>query len=121
MLIAYWIIATLLALVFLAAGIMKTFRPRPALIDNGMKYVEDLTTGQIKTIGILELLGALGLILPKLLDVAPILSPVAAVGLVITMIGAIALHIRRKEAFTVPLVLGLLSAAAAVLGFLTTA
>ncbi len=63
----------------------------------------------------------MGLILPKLLDIAPILSPIAAIGLAITMIGAITLHIRRKEAFTVPLVLGLLAATAAVLGFLETA
>jgi hypothetical protein len=63
-----------------------------------MAYVEDLTDGQLKTIGGLEVLASIGLILPSVLKVFPGLSAAAAAGLVLTMIGAIALHVRRGEA-----------------------
>lgn len=121
MIIAYWIVAGLLALVFLATGSMKIARPKDALATSGMTYVEDFGSAQVKLIGTAEVLGAIGLILPKLLDVLPVLGPVAAIGLVILMIGAIATHVRRHEQFVPPLALAVLAAAAAVLGFLTLA
>jgi uncharacterized membrane protein YphA (DoxX/SURF4 family) len=51
----------------------------------------------IKLIGALELLAAIGLILPAVLDIAPVLVPLAATGLAVTMVGAAIVHIRRKE------------------------
>ena len=65
------------------------------------------------------MLGAVGLILPRALGVAAVLSPIAAVCLAVVMIGAVATHVRRKENFVPPLSLGVLAVAAAVLGFLT--
>lgn len=62
-----------------------------------MKWTEDFSAGTLKFIGAVEVLGAIGLILPALLDIAPILVPLAAVGLAITMAGAIVVHVRRKE------------------------
>lgn len=121
MLILYWIVAGLTALTFLAAGIMKALRPKDALAASGMTYVEDFTSWQIKLIGLLEALGGIGLILPIALNIAPILSPIAGIGLTIVMIGAIAVHLRRKEPFTPALVLMLLAITSAVLGFLTLA
>lgn len=121
MLIAYWIVAGLLALVFLAAGFMKSTRPKDALAASGMAYVEDFSSTQVKLIGISEIVGAVGLVLPVLLDIAPILSPIAAVALTIVMIGAIVVHVRRNEPFIPSLVLGVLSAIAAVLGFIVVA
>ena len=75
----------------------------------------------MKLIGIAELLGAIGLVLPMLLNVAPILSPIAAAALTVVMVGAVVVHVRRKEAFVPALVLAVLSAVAAVLGFLVLA
>lgn len=121
MVIAHWIIAGVLALAFLAAGGMKIARPKAALAEGGMGYVEDFSGGTIKLIGFAEVLGAVGLILPKLLGIAPVLSPIAAIALAILMVGAISVHVRRKESFTPPLFLGLIAIAAAVLGFLTLA
>jgi hypothetical protein len=60
-------------------------------------YVEDMSDVQVKTIGGLEVLAAIGLILPSVLNVAPVLSGLAAIGLVLTTIGAIVLHVRRGE------------------------
>lgn len=121
MLIAYFIVAGLTALVFIAAGTMKTLRPKDTLAAAGMTYVEDFTGWQVKLIGLAEVLGGIGLILPMALNIAPVLSPIAGVGLAIVMIGAIAVHVRRKEKFTPSFVLLILSAASAVLGFLVLA
>lgn len=92
-----WIVQILTALVFLGAGVMKISQPKDKLYEKGMKFVEDATVGQVKTIGVLELAGAIGLIFPWLLNILPILTPLAGVGLCLTMIGAGIVHIRRHE------------------------
>ncbi|MFT4258895.1 DoxX family protein [Microbacterium sp.] len=118
MLIALWIVGGLLAIAMLGAGVMKLVTPKTALAEKGMAWTEDFSAGAIKAIAALEVLGALGLILPLLTGIAPILTPLAGTGLAIIMIGAIVVHVRRKEAFAPALVLALLAAASAVLGFL---
>ncbi|MFB6719165.1 DoxX family protein [Kribbella sp. NPDC056345] len=93
-----WILAGVLAAFFLAAGANKLAQSHAKLLANpNMKWVEDFSPGTIKLIGAAEVLGAIGLILPALLDIAPILTPLAAVGLAVIMIGAIITHGRRKE------------------------
>lgn len=94
--IALWIAAGLLALASLGAGAMKVFRPTEALKPT-MGWIDDFPAGSHKIIGTLEILAAIGLILPPALDIAPILAPIAATGLAIVMIGAIVVHLRRKE------------------------
>jgi uncharacterized membrane protein YphA (DoxX/SURF4 family) len=96
--IALWIIAGLLAVVFLASGAMKLTQPKRKLAASGFGWVEDFSAGTVKAIGTLEVLAALGLILPAALDIAPVLVPLAAVGLVFLMVGAIITHLRRHEA-----------------------
>jgi hypothetical protein len=61
------------------------------------RWVEDVQPGALKAIGALELLGAVGLILPAALDIAPILVPLAASGLALIMTGATIMRIRRGE------------------------
>ena len=61
-----WILQIVLALAFLAAGGMKLARPRPALVGAGMGWAEDFSDSAVKGIGAVEVLGALGLILPAL-------------------------------------------------------
>jgi hypothetical protein len=118
MLIALWIINGLLALVNLAAGLMKLARPREALIKSGQGWVADFTTPTVKLIGLAELLAAIGLILPLAFNVAPILTPLAAIGVVILQIGASTVHARRKEPWFVNIIILILAAASAVLGFI---
>lgn len=118
--IALWIINILLALVFLSAGAMHAFRPRQALAET-MAWTADSSDAMVKTIGALELLGAIGLILPLATGIAPILTPIAAIGLAIVMIGAIATHARRKEPVITEAALALAAAASAVLGFVVLA
>ncbi len=94
--IVLWVLQILLALAFLGAGIMKVSQPIANLKKN-MSWVEAAPVGAVRTIGVLEILGALGLILPAVTHILTWLTPVAAIGLVLTMIGAMILHIRLKE------------------------
>jgi len=95
---ALWIIAGLLAAVFLFAGSTKLFVPRETLAKApGGGWVLDFSAGFVKALGAVEILGAVGLVLPALLDVVPVLVPVAAVGLALIMIGAAIVEYRRHE------------------------
>jgi uncharacterized membrane protein YphA (DoxX/SURF4 family) len=116
MTIAMWIIQGFLAVVFLGAGLMKLLNSREELVDNGMEYAEDFSETQIQAIGAVEVLGAVGVILPTALGIAPVLAGAAAVGLTLTMIGAAYTHIRRGEypMIVVNIVLGGLAAYVAV-------
>ena len=95
--IVLWIIAGLLALAFAGAGLMKLAQPKEKLAASGMGWTEQFSPAAVKAIGALELLAAIGLILPAALDIAPILVPIAALGLIALMIGAALTHARRKE------------------------
>lgn len=108
-----WIIAGILAVVFGLAGLLKATQPKEKLAQN-MPWVEDFSAGTVKLIGVVEILGAIGLILPAALGIAPVLTPIAATGLAITMALAAVVHLRRKEAALVPVNLVLLALAAFV-------
>lgn len=92
-----WIVAGVLALAFVAAGGMKLAQPKEKLSASGMGWVDDFSAGAVKGIGLLEVLGAVGLVLPGLTGVAPVLVPLAALGLALTMVGAAVVHLRRGE------------------------
>ncbi len=95
--IVLWIVAGVLAAAFLASGLMKLAQPKKRIVDSGMGWAEDFSDGAVKGIGALEVLGALGLILPAVFDVATVLVPIAATGLALIMLGAAVTHARRKE------------------------
>jgi uncharacterized membrane protein YphA (DoxX/SURF4 family) len=94
--VVLWIIAGVLAAAFLGAGLAKLTQPKEKLHQR-MAWVEDFSPGTIKMIGALEILAAIGLILPAALDIVPVLVPLAATGLVAIMIGAALTHARGKE------------------------
>jgi hypothetical protein len=95
---ALWIIAGLLAAVFVFAGANKLFIPREKLARApGGGWVLDFSAGFVKALGAVEILGAVGLILPALLDIAPVLVPLAATGLATIMVGAAIVEFRRRE------------------------
>jgi len=110
-----WIVQILLALAFLGAGLMKATRPKSTL-QSQMAWVDSFSDGQVKAIGAVEVLGALGLVLPWATGIATVLTPLAAVGLMIVMVGAAVTHLRRKEAklLPVPAVLFVLAAIVAI-------
>jgi uncharacterized membrane protein len=95
--VVLWIVAAVLAAVFLASGVIKVVQPREKLIASGMGWAGSIPAGAVKLLGALEILGAIGLILPAVTGIAPILVPLAAAGLVLVMIGGIVVHARRGE------------------------
>lgn len=91
-----WILAFVLAAVFVGSGAAKLLTARDQQIER-TPYVEDFPHSVILGIGVLEILGALGLILPAVTGVAPILVALAAAGLAITMVFAALVHIHRGD------------------------
>lgn len=108
-----WIAQILLALMFGMAGVMKATQPR-AKVAERLNWANHVTDGQLRIIGTLEFLAAVGLIVPALTGILPWLTPLAAVGLILTMIGAMLLHLRINEAKVIPINLVLLLIAAFV-------
>jgi uncharacterized membrane protein YphA (DoxX/SURF4 family) len=94
--VVLWVLQILLALAFAAAGTVKLVQTKEALAPK-MGWVEDWSPAMVKVIGALEILAAIGLVLPPAVNVLPILAALAAAGLVIVMIGAIVTHVRRQE------------------------
>ena len=93
-----WVFHILLTLAFGLFGLQKVFLPIPDLIDQGMLWIEDFPAWQVRLIGALEFLGALGLNAPYLVKALPkFLVPLSAAGLGLTMIGAIATHVLRGD------------------------
>ena len=101
--IALWIVQGVLALAYLAAGGLKVARPREQFVATGrFDWMKDRSDAQVKLLGAVELLGALGLILPELTGIAPILTPIAAAGLVVVQLGAVRVHLVRNERQALP-------------------
>lgn len=96
MIIAVWIASGLLALANLAAGFLKLSRSKDALASS-QPWTAGFSAPVIKLIGTAEVLAAIGLIMPPLTGILPILAPLAAVGLVILQLGAIVTHLRIGE------------------------
>jgi uncharacterized membrane protein YphA (DoxX/SURF4 family) len=94
--IALWVIQVLVAVAFLGAGATKLSQPKEKLVKN-MAWVEDFSQRTVRLIGALEVLGAIGVVVPALTGVLPWLTPLAALGLVLLMIGAALTHLRRAE------------------------
>lgn len=106
--VAVWIVSGLLAAAYLAGGIAKLTQPLDRL-RGSMGWVDDIPGRLVRSIGALEVLGALGLVLPKLLDVVDdrsgvdgTLSGLAATGLLAIQVLAVPVHLRRKEAAMLP-------------------
>ena len=97
MTIALWMVQILLALAFALSGFEKVSQPAEK-VRARRNWAKHVAPGVIRLIGSLEIFGALGLIVPKATGYLPWLTPVAAVGLVLTMIGAILTHVRLHEA-----------------------
>jgi uncharacterized membrane protein YphA (DoxX/SURF4 family) len=91
-----WVIQVLLAVVMAVTGVMKLTQSRPALAGR-MAWVVDVSDVQVKGIGALEVAAAIGLIAPPILHIATFLTPLAAVGVVCLMIGAMVTHVRIGE------------------------
>lgn len=91
-----WVVAALLAAAFLFSGLFKLAQSREKYIAT-QNWAEGAPRWAPHAIGALEVLGALGVVLPAMADIAPVLVPLAATGLALVMICAVAMHLRRGE------------------------
>jgi uncharacterized membrane protein YphA (DoxX/SURF4 family) len=113
--IALWVLQGLAAVAFLVAGGMKAATPKEKLDANPhMAWARDFSAGHVKLIGLAEVLGAIGLVVPWLTGIVPILTSVAAACLVILMAGAAVTHFKRKEPSAPPIILGAIALVIAV-------
>lgn len=97
---ALWVVQVILAIFMLMPGSLKLMNSIDELIAKGkgrMDWAADVSASSLKIIGLLEVLAAIGLILPMAIGFYPILTPLAAVGVILTMIGAISLHLKRGD------------------------
>lgn len=97
--LAIWIVQGLLAVMMLAAGMFKVVTPREKLSEK-FRWAKTWTDGNVKLLGLAEVLGAAGLVLPGLLHVLPVLTPIAGICLAILMVGAVKVHVDLKEPTT---------------------
>ena len=120
MIIAYWIVAAILAFAYLFVGGTKLVRSNAQLEAAGMSWVKATNPALVKLVGLIEVLGAVGLIVPPLVGTAVLLAPLAAIGLVLVQAVAIGVHMQMKDVRSLPIniALLLLAFAAAWLGVL---
>lgn len=95
--ILIWVAQGLLSVVFLMAGILKLTSSKEELEAKVGNWVQPFSRTTLRIIGLLEVLGATGVVLPMLLEILPVLTIYAAVGLGLTMLGAMSVHIQRSE------------------------
>ena len=112
MTIALWVAQGFGALVLLVTGALKVVMPKERLAEK-MHWAATWPPGRIKLLGLAEVAGALGLVLPAALHIAPVLTPIAAVCLAVLMLGAVQTHRRVHESFVPALVLALICLAIA--------
>jgi uncharacterized membrane protein YphA (DoxX/SURF4 family) len=98
---ALWIAEILLVAIFMTTGTIKLTQPRAKMAAGPMRWAADVTDAQFRAVGALEVLAAWGLIVAAALN-APTLTTIAATGLALTMVGAIATHVRYGESDRVP-------------------
>lgn len=94
--IAYWIVAGVLAVFYLYAGGKKVVQTKEQLAPM-MGWVDTVPMAAVRVIGVVELLGAAGLVLPPLTGIAPVLALLAAIGFLVLQVLATALHLSRGE------------------------
>jgi uncharacterized membrane protein len=91
-----WVLQIVLAGMFVMSGLTKSTQPREKLLGK-LPWVADFSAGTVRLIGIVELLGAIGLVVPAATGIAPVLTPLAATGLAVVMVLAMNTHRRRHE------------------------
>lgn len=110
--IATWIVTGIVALILGGAGASKLARSKEKILANpNMGWANDFSQPAIKLIGLAEVAGALGLVLPWALNVLPVLTPTAGYSLAALMLGAAIVHTRRREYAGLPFVLLLVGGA----------
>lgn len=111
--IALWIASGFLAFAMVGAGGVKLVTPRTRLNER-MRWARTWSDGSVKLLGFAEVLGGIGVVVPHLTGIAPVLTPIAAVCLVKLMLGAVKTHVDLRESVAAPAFLAVLGVFVAV-------
>lgn len=95
--IALWTVQIFLAVMFCYAGYMKLTKSAQGLADMGWHWATTLPLSFIRFLAVMELLAAIGIILPTLTGIMPYLANLAALGMILVQLAAIILHAKRQE------------------------
>lgn len=97
--IVLWIVTGVLALAFGIGGATQIIlsKERYRSLASSQHWVDDFGAGHIKAIGTIKIIGVIGMVVPPLVGILPILSPIAACGLMLVMSGAATTRFRRSE------------------------
>jgi uncharacterized membrane protein YphA (DoxX/SURF4 family) len=106
--IIMWVVTAIVAVIFTVSGVAKSFMSRERLLTTGQTGIAPFPMPVVRFTAICELFAVVGLIVPWLTGIAPVLTPLAALGLVIVMWGAAVSHASLREAGTVGLNIGIL-------------
>jgi uncharacterized membrane protein YphA (DoxX/SURF4 family) len=109
--LALWIVASVLAAIFTASGLLKLLVSKDKLVQSGQGWAQDFSPTSIRLMGVAEILGAVGVILPAVVHIGPLLVPLAAIGLGLFMVGAAVVNARRNDAATIAVNLVLIALA----------
>lgn len=107
--IGLWVVQLVLAAFYAMAGYVKVSQDITALVASGMAYAGDYPELLTRFIGTMELLGAVGIVLPAATRILPGLTPLAALGFCVVQVLAMGVHISRAEYFVLPMNLVLLA------------
>jgi uncharacterized membrane protein YphA (DoxX/SURF4 family) len=95
--IVLWVVQVVLSVVFVAAGANHAFNAEKAKTQPGMQWMGAVPKGLLTFIGVVEILGGIGLIVPAATGILPWLTPLAAAGLALAMLLAVGFHLTRRE------------------------
>jgi uncharacterized membrane protein YphA (DoxX/SURF4 family) len=109
-----WTLQVALAALFTASGLAKISQPKARLIASGQTGVTPFPLPVIRVTAFCELLGAIGIVLPRLVGIAAFLTPLAAFGFAIVMVGAIGSHAYLREPRNVAATVAIFAAAVTV-------
>jgi uncharacterized membrane protein YphA (DoxX/SURF4 family) len=109
--LSLWIVASVLAAIFAGSGLLKLLVSKDKLVQSGQGWAQDFSPISIRLMGVAEILGAVGVILPAVEHIGPVLVPLAAIGLGLFMAGAAVVNARRKDGATIAVNLVLLALA----------
>jgi hypothetical protein len=101
-----WIIQGLLSAFFLMPAYTKLISTKDLLVEKQMPEPEQSVNGS-RFLGLMELLGSIGIIVPQLTGIAKILTPIAAVDFALVMLGVFFIHLRKKDFKMLPLLIGI--------------
>ena len=111
--IGLWIVSGLVAIAMLASGVFKLVTPR-AQLANRMTWAKTWTDSRVKLLGVAEVLGAVGLIVPQLTGIVPLLTPIAGACVAVLMLGAVKTHRELGEPVAAPALVALLAVVVAL-------